>query len=159
MGVKRFSATDTVIKVISPSTALTIGATVTQTSSAFDLGVDRKFSAAKAIYIAAKAGTAGVLDAVMSVTTGPTNAAAGAFMAAQAVGTALNTGHAPASAVDIVRVLDIDLNNVLCDRWIKVVVAVTGTASDTSTGRILLLLEGPREQPVSTLGTNAMDTT
>lgn len=159
MSFKRNRPQQSVIKLISPVTVLTIGGTVKQTSSAFDLGLDRKYSSAKAIYYAEKAGAGAAMDAVMSCTTGPTNAAAGAFMAAQAVGTSLNTGHSAAGTSTIVRVLDIDLNNILCDRWIKVVVDVTGGGTDTATGVIFLLLQAAREEPVTTLGTNAMDTT
>lgn len=156
---KRNASQQAVTKVIGATTVMTIGGTVTHASSAFDLGVSRRYSAAKAIYTGVKGGTAGTMDVTMTVTTGPSNAAAGAFMAANDVGTSLATGHAPNSASEISVTRDIDLTSSLCDRWIKVTVNATGSASDTVSGRIILVLSGAREEPVSTLGTNVADTT
>lgn len=158
MAVKRFIPEATLRKTISPQTLLTIGAAVQQVSSAFDLGLDKKFSHATVIYAGHKAGTVGVLDVRMTVTTGPTNAAAGAFKAQTAAGTTLNTGHAPNSASEIMLVQDIDLMDMLCDRWIKVTIDATGSASDTVNGTMLLELFGAREEPLTSLSTNAMDT-
>ncbi len=158
MAVKRFIPEATLRKTISPQTLLTIGGTVQQVSQAFDLGLDKKFSHATIMYAGHKTGTAGVLDVQMTVTTGPTNAAAGAFKAQTAKGTTLNTGHAPNSASDIMLVQEIDLNDMLCDRWIKVTIDATGTASDTALGTLLLALFAAREEPLTSLSTNAMDT-
>jgi hypothetical protein len=155
---KRNCLKNTVTKLIGASTALTIGGTVTHSSTPFDLGLDKKYSGAKIIYYGAHTGTI-ALDVQMTVNTGPTNAlATGAATTITAKGTAVNTGHAGSGGTVILESY-VDFADQHIDRWIGVdILATAGSGTDGLTGIILMVLEAAREEPTSTLGTNTMTT-
>ena len=156
MALNRSALRHTVVKNLGPSTVLTIGATVAQTSSVLDLRAATqqagKYTFAKFVYMARKAGTAGTGGAVMTITTGSTNAAntALANYPVSTVGTDAGHGYASASTnQDLVVVVDVDLMDSGVQEFLKATVGVTGTASDTFTGMIFVILGGAVEAPVT----------
>lgn len=154
MALMRGHLGNTVIKPLNASGTLTIGGTVSAISTPFDLGIGpgiQEYSWAKFCFVGVKTGTAGVGGATMTVTTGATNAAAGAMTSfpVTVVGTDAMHGYTPASTTVYTVTKDIDLRNSQLLRWIKATVDVTGSASDTHAGYFFIILGGARELPVT----------
>lgn len=155
MSLMRGHLANTVVKPLGVAATMTIGATVTATSTPFDLraatATAQKFTWAKFGFIGIKTGTAGVGGATLTVTTGATNAAAGALtnFPVTTVGTDANHGYSPASTTVVAVTKDIDLLDSQVLEWLKATVTVTGTASDTTAGYFFVILGGARELPVS----------
>ena len=157
MALMRGSLANTAVKSLSCNAVMTYGGTTTVTSDVFDLRVStataQKFTWAKFVYTATKAGTAGVAALTITPYTGATNTCATAmtnYPVSVPGGTPTTGSLTTTAAGQVSAVYDIDLENTQVLEFLKFIVTFsTGTASDTLTGQGVLILGGARELPVT----------
>lgn len=155
MALARGYLANCVVKSLTGIATMTGGATVTLNSTVLDLGIaagTQKFTWAKFVFVAAKAGTAGVAAVTITPLTGTTSAAATAmsrFPVSVAGGTPTSGSLTSTAAGQIVAAYDIDLKDSDVRQFIKVKVDATLTASDTLIGQVIVILGGVDELPAS----------
>lgn len=140
------------VKSLTGTATMTGGGTVTLDSAVLDLGLDKKYSWAKFVYVAAKAGTAAVASVTITPYTGTTSSPATAmthYPVSVPGGYPTSGSLTTTAAGQISEVYDIDLNDSQVRRYLKVTINATLTASDTLIGQVIVILGGPREEPVS----------
>jgi hypothetical protein len=165
MGIKRgmlkhvaVKMTDAPVTITSPGSAIA----VTALSTAFDLGVDKKYTSVRAIFPFVKAGNGSVtvqMEIQSSTSSGGTYADVGVQLPATTnidpttAALCVDAGHGyVATTGNAVATSYCDLIN--ANRYLKVLITANFSAVTTPTviGPIILVFEGSRDEPITNTG-------